>query len=367
MTTKPLGIGLIGCGIISEIYLKRCRTFPQLELRAVADIMPAAAQAKAEAYDVAAMTPEELLARDDVDIVLNLTVPAVHVEVGLAAIAAGKHVYSEKPFGSSVAEAKKLMDAAAAAGLRVGCAPDTFLGGSHQAARAILDGGAIGHPVAGTATLMLAGHERWHPNPDFYYSQPGGGPVMDMAPYYLSTMINFLGSVKRVSAMGAQPQKTRVIATGPRAGESVPVEVLTHVAGVMEFENGAIVQIVSSFDVIGHRHTPLEIYGSEGSMIIPDPNRYDGVIEVLKDGEWSEQPVGHAHGDDDYRGIGLADMAEAIVEGRPHRASGEFALHVQEVIEALIGSAESGTRVDIDSRCERPAPIAAGGALGDLN
>ncbi|MGR3662386.1 MAG: Gfo/Idh/MocA family protein [Paracoccaceae bacterium] len=364
---KPLGIGLIGCGVISEIYLKRCQTFPQIEMRAVSDLMPAAAKAKAEANDVPAVTPEELLQRDDIDIVLNLTVPAAHVEIGLASIAAGKHVYSEKPFGSSVAEATKLIVAAKAAGLRVGCAPDTFLGGSHQAARAILDSGKIGHPVAGTATLMLAGHERWHPNPDFYYSLPGGGPVMDMAPYYLSTMINFLGPVKRVSAMGARPQDDRVIATGPRAGERVPVQVLTHVAGVMEFDSGAIVQIVTSFDVKGHRHSPLEIYGSEGSMIIPDPNRYGGDVELLEDGEWVAQPLDHAHGDDDYRGIGLADMAEAIVQGRPHRASGEFALHVQEVIEALIGSAESGDRVDLVTRCERPAPIAAGGALGVLS
>lgn len=363
---KPLGIGLIGCGVISGIYLQRCRTFPQIEMRAVSDLSPEAAKARGEEFDVPAVTPEQLLQREDVDIVLNLTVPAVHVEVGLAAIAAGKHVYSEKPFGSTVAEAQTLMDAASAAGLRVGCAPDTFLGGAHQSARDILDRGQIGQPLAGTATLMLAGHERWHPNPDFYYSHPGGGPVLDMAPYYVSTMVNCLGPVRRVSALGSRSRDSRVIATGPRAGQSVPVEVLTHVAGVMEFVSGALVQIVSSFDVLGHRHTPLEIYGTEGSMTIPDPNGYIGEVELFNDGEWQAQPVNHAYGDDNYRGIGLADMAEAIVTGRPHRASGEFALHVQDIMESLISSAEQGVAVELTTRCDRPAALKPGGSVGDL-
>lgn len=360
------GIGLIGCGVISGIYLQRCETFPQIEMRAVSDLAPEAAKARGDEFGLPAVTPEELLQREDVDIVLNLTIPAAHVEVGLAAVAAGKHVYSEKPFGSSVAEAQKLMAAAEAAGVRLGCAPDTFMGGSHQLARQLLDDGCIGRPVAGTATLMLAGHERWHPNPDFYYSHPGGGPVMDMSPYYISDLVNCIGPVRRVSAFGSKSRESREIETGPRAGESVPVEVLTHVAGVMEFESGAVVQIVSSFDVKGHRHTPLEIYGTDGSMTIPDPNRFDGTVELYVGGEWVPQPLAHAHGDDNYRGIGLADMADAISTGRDHRANAQFALHVQDIMESLILSAETGQTVLLSTRCERPAALPTGGALGEF-
>jgi predicted dehydrogenase len=368
MAELPLSIGVIGCGVISGIYLERAsRTFPQLEVRAVADRVAAAAEARGAEYGVPAMGPEELLARDDVDIVLNLTVPAAHVEVGLAAIAAGKHVYSEKPLAGSVAEARQLIDAAAAAGLRVGCAPDTFLGGGHQTARAVVDAGRIGTPLAGTAMLMLAGHERWHPNPDFYYSHPGGGPMLDMGPYYITAMVNLLGPVAQVSALASRSRDTRTIAKGARAGQTVPVEVSTHIAGVMAFESGALVQIATSFDVAAHRHLPLELYGTEGSLAIPDPNRFDGEVEVSDGAAWQAEPMRHGHGDDNYRGIGLADMAAAIAEGRPHRATGELAFHVLEVMEALIASADTGAAVEIHSRCERPAPMSAGRTAGDLS
>ena len=232
-----LGVGVVGCGVISEIYLKNSALFPQIEVRAVADVIPEAAAARASAFGVDATTPDQLLARDDIDIVLNLTIPAAHAEVGQNALAAGKHVYSEKPLAGSLEDARALAAAADAAGLRIGCAPDTFLGGAHQTARALVDAGRIGTPSAGTAILMLAGHERWHPNPDFYY-QPGGGPLLDMGPYYITAMVNLLGPVARVSALASRGSDTRTIATGPRAGQTVPVEVATHVAGVMEFEFG---------------------------------------------------------------------------------------------------------------------------------
>jgi predicted dehydrogenase len=360
----PLGVGVVGCGVISEIYLKNAALFPQIEVRGVADLVPEAAAARAEAFDVEAMTPEQLLARDDVDIVLNLTIPAAHAEVGHAAIAAGKHVYLEKPLAGSLADAKAMTEAADAAGLRIGCAPDTFLGGGHQTARALVDAGRIGTPSAGTAVLMLAGHERWHPNPDFYY-KPGGGPLLDMGPYYITAMVNLLGPVARVSALASRGRDTRTIATGPRAGQTVPVEVQTHVAGVMEFASGALVQIATSFEVRAHRHTPLELYGPEGSLLIPDPNRFDGTVELFET-EWTAQPMRHAHGDGNYRGLGLADMAAAIVEDRPHRASGALALHVLEIMEALLASAEGGRAVEITSTCERPAPLAAGGRTGEI-
>lgn len=361
---NPLGVGIIGCGFISEIYLKNARLFPQIDIRAVADLRADAAQARADQFGIDAATPEALLARDDIDIVLNLTIPAAHADVGLAAIAAGKHVFSEKPLTATLPEAHRLAEAATAAGLRLGCAPDTFLGGAHQTARALVDAGRIGRPTAGTAFMMAPGHEAWHPNPDFYYL-PGGGPLLDMGPYYITAMVHLLGPVARVSALASRGRDTRTIGTGPRAGETVPVKVDTHVAGVMEFASGALVQIVTSFEVKRHRHTPLELYGTEGTLVIPDPNRFDGTVELF-DGDWSVQPLTHAHGDDNYRGLGLADMAAAIAEGRPHRANGALGLHVLEVMEALLASSREGAAVDVSSTCERPEPLAPGGETGRI-
>lgn len=349
-----LGIGIIGCGVISDIYLKNARAFPQLDLRAVADLRPETAQQKAAAHGVEALSPADLLARDDIDVVLNLTVPAAHLEVGLAALAAGKHVYSEKPLAVSAADARKMADTAAGRGLRIGCAPDTFLGGAQQLVRALLDDGRIGTPVAGTATLMLPGHERWHPNPDFYYAGAGAGPLFDMGPYYITAMVNLLGPVRKVSAMASAARQSRVIATGPRQGQAVPVEAMTHVAGVLEFTCGALVQIVTSFDVRAHQHTPLELYGTEGSVLIPDPNRFDGSVSLFRQSEWQPQPATHAFGEGNHRGLGLAEMADAIIAGRPHRASGDLALHALDVIESLLVSAETGTARLVASTCARP-------------
>lgn len=354
----PLGIGIVGCGVISDIYLRNAARFAQLSLRAVADLRPEAAQAKARAHGIDALTPEALMARDDIDIVVNLTVPAAHLQVGLAALRAGKHVYSEKPLAVDGDEARQLADLAAARGLRVGCAPDTFLGGAHQTARALLDAGAIGRPVAGTATLMLAGHERWHPNPDFYYRGPGAGPLFDMGPYYITAMVNLLGPVARVAAMAARTHDTRTIATGPRADEMVAVEAQTHVAGVLEFASGALVQIVTSFDVRAHAHGPLELYGTGASLLIPDPNRFDGEVSLSGPEGWRAQPPTHAHGDGDQRGLGLADMAEAIARDRPHRAHGDLALHVLDVIETLLEAARTGRSLTLSTTCARPEAVA---------
>ncbi|MEE2953321.1 MAG: Gfo/Idh/MocA family oxidoreductase [Pseudomonadota bacterium] len=354
---RRLGIGVIGCGVISDVYCSNIPRFSNLALRAVADMRAEAARAKGEAHGVPAVSVDELLAREDVDIVLNLTVPQAHVEVGLAAIAAGKHVYSEKPLAGSVAEAQRLLEAAEKAGLRIGSAPDTFLGGAHQSARALLDEGRIGTPTAGTATLMLAGHERWHPNPDFYYAGPGAGPLMDMGPYYVTAMVHCLGPVARVFARGAKGRSERVIATGPRAGEAVPVETPTHITGILEFHSGALIQIATSFDVRAHLHTPLELYGTEGSLAIPDPNRFDGTVRLFES-EWRDQPTTHAFGDDNWRGLGLADMAAAISEKRPHRANGDLALHVLDVMESALRSVETGQMETLRTDCVRPEPMA---------
>ncbi len=358
MAELPLNVGVIGCGVISEIYLQNCATvFPQLRLCAVADLDPEAANRRGSAFGLPALSPAALLARDDIDIVLNLTVPAAHVAVGLAAIAAGKHVYSEKPLGVSVVEAKTLIEAADRAGLRVGCAPDTFLGGSHQTSRKLVDDGAIGRVVAGSATLMLSGHEVWHPNPDFYYSDPGGGPAMDMGPYYLTALVNLLGAIARVTAFASRSGATRTIAKGPRAGQKVPVEVYTHIAGALEFASGAIVQIATSFDVKGHGHSHLEIYGTDGSMLVPDPNRFDGEVLRLDGSDWTPIPNSFGSADGNYRGFGLADMADAIVTGRPNRASGALALHVLEAIEGLTRSAATGRAVQMETHCDRPTAL----------
>ncbi|TQS69924.1 Gfo/Idh/MocA family oxidoreductase [Rhodobacteraceae bacterium] len=365
-TSKPTGIGVIGCGVISDIYLRNIARFSQLALVGVADLDMEAARKRAHEHNTIALSPEALLAREDVEIVLNLTIPAAHVAVGLAALEAGKHVYSEKPMAGTVADARRLMDAAQARGLRLGCAPDTFLGGSHQTARALVDAGRIGTPTAGTATLMLPGHEAWHPNPDFYYAGAGAGPMMDMGPYYVTAMINLLGPVRRVTAFGARGRDTRVIATGPRAGQTIPVEVPTHITGVMEFAGGALVQIVTSFDVTAHRHSPLELYGTKGALVIPDPNRFDGEVALFEDG-WTPQPLSHAYGDDNYRALGLADMAQGLREGRPHRASGALGLHALEVMEAISASAQDGRVITLDTTCDRPAPLPPEGLPGGLS
>lgn len=351
------GIGIIGCGVISGIYLKNIARLPGLELRGVADQRPEAAQAASDAHGVPALSVDALLARDDIDIVVNLTIPAAHATVGRRVLDAGKHLYLEKPLSATFGEAHDLMERAEAKGLRVGSAPDTFMGGGHQAARALLDEGRIGRPIGGSATLMLPGHERWHPNPNFYYAAEGGGPLMDMGPYYLTALVNLLGPVAEVVALAARPRDVRIIGTGPRAGETVPVDVDTHISGSLRFGNGAIVQISMSFDVAAHWHAPIEIYGTEGSMKLPDPNRFDGEVE-LSDGE-CVAASSRGWGDDNWRGVGLSDMAAAIREARPHRADGTRALHVLEVIEALHASARERRATSIQTTCARPEPMPA--------
>lgn len=354
---RRVGIGLIGCGNISAAYLEASRAFPILDIRALGDLDPAAAAAKADAFGLRAAPIDEIFVDPEIEIILNLTVPKAHVEVGLRAISSGKHVYSEKPLAISVADGKRLIEAASARELRVGCAPDTFLGGAHQVARRVVDEGALGTPVGGTAFFMCPGHERWHPNPDFYY-ETGGGPVLDMAPYYLTDLVNLLGPIASVAGMTRMPRRSRVITSQPRAGTEIPVHVPTHAAGLLAFEDGAVVQIAMSFDVAGHRHPPIEIYGTEATLIVPDPNRFGGRVELLpKGGTWSEVPVDLPWADGNYRSIGLAEMAEAIVAERPHRASGELALHVLEAMEAIGQSSESRTQIELTTRARRPDPL----------
>ena len=268
---------------------------------------------------------------------------------------------------STLVEARKLVDAAGRNALRLGSAPDTFLGGSHQTARQCVDDGLIGRPVGGTAFFMCPGHERWHPNPGFYYLT-GGGPMLDMGPYYITDLVNLLGPVASVSGVATRTRDERVVTSEPLQGTRVPVEVATHVTGSLLFESGAAVSMTMSFDVARHRHAPIELYGEKGSLIVPDPNYFGGKVEVATASEdWREIPVEHAYADGNYRILGLADMAQAIRQGRPHRASGELAFHVLEVMEAFQTSSDLGAAVAIASRPERPAPMPARLKTGELD
>lgn len=357
--TRRVGVGIIGAGNISSQYLKAMRDFEVLEVKGLADMKPEVAEKRATEFGVTAMTVEALLADPGIEIVVNLTIPRAHVEVGLKAIAAGKHVYGEKPLGVNFAEGKRLVDAARAKGLRVGSAPDTFLGGSHQQARAVIDSGAIGQVVGGSAFFACPGHERWHPDPAFYYDI-GGGPVLDMGPYYITDLVNLLGPVARVQAMSATPQKERLIYSEPKKGQKMPVHVATHVTGTLAFKSGALIQVTLSFDVPAHQHLPFELYGTEASLIVPDPNWFGGEVKTRKptEKEWQPVEVTLPYTDANYRSLGVADMAHAILSGRPHRASGDLALHVLEVMEAFEIASREGRIVDIRTPVERPAPIA---------
>ena len=355
---RRMGIGIIGCGNISGAYLKAARSFPVLDIRAVADLRPEVAAARAAEYGLVAKSIGALLADPEIGLVINLTIPRAHVDVGLRVLAAGKHVYSEKPLGVEFAEGRRLLEAARAAGLRVGSAPDTFLGGAHQTARQLVDAGTIGQPIGGTAFFMCPGHESWHPDPAFYYDF-GGGPMLDMGPYYITDLVNLLGPVAQVSGMTSMARRERVITSAPKKGQVMPVKVPTHVAGTLRFANGAIVQIAMSFDVAGHNHTPLEIYGTEASLLVPDPNNFGGEVKVKRPGgEWVDEPVTLPYADGNYRSLGVADMAHAILANRPHRASGDLALHVLEVMEAFATAAREERIVDITTTVDRPAPIA---------
>lgn len=364
---ESIAIGIIGCGVISDAYLKAASQFPVIKIVACADINPDAASKKASEYGIKALTVDEILADPKIDIILNLTTPQFHVEVGVKSLNAGKHVYSEKPLAVTVAEASQLVNLAKAKNLRVGCAPDTFLGGAHQTARKILDSGQIGEIVAGTAFLMLPGHEAWHPNPDFYY-QMGGGPLFDMGPYYLTSLINMIGPVSSVTAMSKRSFNTRTIQSGERQGNEFPVDVDTHISAILRFKNDAIVTLTTSFDVQKHSHSPIELYGTSGSMLVSDPNMFDGTIKTSDhNGDWCDVDQTHIYGDGDYRILGLADMAQAILSERKHRASLELSLHVLETMEAIMTSAEQKKEIMTKYQCDKPQALPDNLPFGQLD
>jgi predicted dehydrogenase len=361
-------VGVVGCGKIFGAYAGGCGGFNTIKVTACADMNRPTAEAKAKEFNVPRVcSVEELVNDPEIKIVVNLTIPKAHAEINLAAIRAGKHAYTEKPFALNPSESQQVLAAAKQAGVRVGSAPDTFLGGGIQTCRKLIDDGAIGKPVAATAFMVGRGHESWHPSPEFYY-KPGGGPMLDMGPYYLTALVNLLGPVRRVTGSTAITFPERTITSEPLKGAIIKVEVPTHYAGVMDFANGAIGTIIMSFDVRGGHSLPrLEVYGTEGTLSVPDPNTFRGPVKLRRAGEteWTEIPL--THSDKVGRGIGVADMACAMQSGRAHRASGELAHHVLEVMCAFEEASALGRHVNIVSKCERPAALPVGLKEGELD
>ncbi len=366
--SAPVTVGVIGCGNISSTYFKACREFPILDLVACADQVPERAAARAAEFGIPrACTVRDLLADPEIEIVVNLTIPRAHAEVALAAIAAGKAVYNEKPLALDGEQGRRILEAAQARGVRVACAPDTFLGGGLQTCRKLLDEGAIGEPIGAAAFMLNHGHEGWHPDPDFYY-QPGGGPMFDMGPYYLTALVSLLGPAARVTGSASISFPERVISSEPRRGERITVRVATHVAGIIDFASGAMGTITTSFDVWAAELPRIEIYGSEGTLSLPDPNGFGGPVRLWRreTRAWQEAPLTHGYTGNN-RGLGVADMAQALRSGRPHRASGELAYHVLDIMEALHDASREGRHVVLTSTCSRPAALPVGLREGEID
>jgi predicted dehydrogenase len=363
-------VGVIGCGAISGAYLDMARKFPVVRITAVADLDPGRAAAAVEKHGVGrGVTVEQLLAADEVDVVLNLTVPKAHVPVALAALNAGKHTYCEKPLGIDREQGRSVIELAAKKNLLVGCAPDTFLGAGLQTARAVIDAGGIGRPVAASAFMQCRGHESWHPSPEFYY-EAGGGPMFDMGPYYLTALLNLLGPAKRVTGLASIAIPDRTITSQPKHGKKIHVETADHIAGVIEFANGAIANVVQSFAVIDggyDQQHPIIINGTEGVLYVPDPNGFDGSVLVRRPGEKEPTvvspkfPVGYG------RSIGLADLAVSLSNRRPPRAGGEQAFAVLDLMQAFLDSSATGRAIDVSAPYRRPAPLPAGSVFGQLD
>jgi predicted dehydrogenase len=364
-----MGIGIIGCGNISSAYLRLAPLFKGLQVRGVADLNRAAAQAQAAAFGTKAYSVAALLARDDIDVVINLTIPAAHYAVTRRILLAGKHAYSEKPLVLTLDQGEKLRALAEARGLHVGCAPDTFLGAAHQQAREIIDSGAIGQITTGNAAIQGHGPESWHPNPGFFYL-PGAGPIMDMGPYYIANLIHLLGPVARVGALTNSATPTRVIGSGDLQGQEVPVKTPSNIQALLEFHSGATIAFSASWDVWHHKRNHFELYGTKGTLYVPDPNFFGGALQMAgMDGEVQDvEPWPHpfgvindvSHQGDplaNYRTAGLADMVDAIATGRDHRCSLARTLHGVDVMTSILKSGRTGRFVTLTTTCTRPAAL----------
>lgn len=354
-----LNIGIIGCGVISSIYMKNITEFDHLSLLACADLDQEKARSQAEKYGIPkACTVEELLADPEIDLVINLTLPKVHAKVALQILEAGKHVYGEKPLAISLDEAQHVLDKANEKGLLVGNAPDTFLGAGIQTALQLIEKDEIGVPIGASAFVIGRGHEHWHPNPSFYYEE-GGGPMFDMGPYYLTALIALLGPINRLSGTARISYPERTILSEPHAGDKITVATPTHISGTIDFASGAIGTLTTSFDAFGGSSLPpIEIYGSEGTLLVPDPNDFAGAVRLRKkdEKEFTDIPL-LPNFQDNSRGVGVADMAHAILNGDAHRASGNLAFHVLEAMHGFHDSSEKGIFYEMKSTCEKPAPF----------
>jgi predicted dehydrogenase len=371
---RELGVGIVGCGVISSVYMLNMPMFRGIELRACADLRTDAAAAQATKFGIESTDIDTLMKRDDIDIIVNLTVPNAHFSVSHAALTAGKHVFGEKPLTVSLEDGRRLLAEADARGLAIGCAPDTFLGAGGRLARRFIDEGRVGKILTGSAFLLSHGMEHWHPDPEFFF-KPGGGPILDLGPYYIGALVNLLGPVRRVQAQASMGFAERVVtAKGPREGHKIAVETPTTVMALLDFADGAQVTLAMSWDVWKHGHPAIELYGTEGSMRVPDPNFFGGKVEfTIRDGDWqSEDSSAMCFGKPNwrspswptlrpmqanYRCLGLAELARSVTEGTVHRSNGRLAIHVLEVMHAILKAAETHAIIDIDTQIERPPAL----------
>jgi predicted dehydrogenase len=344
----PVGVAVVGCGTISDEYLRNLSSFPDLRVLFCADLDLKRAKGQAAKYGVAASgRVPEALDHPGVELVVNLTVPAAHAEVAAAAIAAGKHVWNEKPLTTDPAAGRALVERGRRAGVRVGCAPDTILGAGLQTAGRLIQAGAIGTPQTGLALMQSPGPERWHPSPEFLF-QPGAGPLFDLGPYYLSALASVFGPAARVVAVGRQAAASRLIGSGPKAGTEFTVSVPTHIGTLVEYDGGGAASLLLSFDSPLSRQGFIEITGTEGTMAVPDPNRFDGQVRIHRR-EGDAWEVIKGAGASAGRGLGVLDMARAVRGGGPHRATGEMALHILDTMVAIERSIASASFEPVDS------------------
>ena len=359
-------VGIIGCGNISETYFECQNLFNNFNVVACADINIEAAKKSAEKYNVNAFSVDDILSNEDVDLIINLTIPAAHKEIIMKSLKAGKHCFSEKPLAMSFSEGLEISDLANSKNLYVGCAPDTFLGAAGQKARSLIEDNAIGNVVLGTFNLMSHGMEHWHPNPDFFF-KPGAGPVFDVGVYYITQLVNLIGPIKSISSLSGTATPERIITSEPRNGEKIKVETPTTLMGTLEFHNNAKIQFFCSWDVWKHKHSTIELYGLEGSMIVPDPNFFSGDILIShKEEDWQiinndKMLLGIPNKTDNngskianYRGIGLSDMIDAIHNQRQSRCSLDLAVHVLEAMEGIIKSSEDRVIYNMKTKPSQP-------------
>lgn len=342
-------VGVIGCGIIAKAYAEGAVAFDSFSVEACADSDTERAEALAAGHGLEVMSVEGLISSPEIDVILNLTPPTVHAAVVGGALEAGKHVYTEKPLTTSLPIARELVASADRLGLRIGCAPDTFLSSAYEAARALIQRGDIGEPLGATATMLVGGPDNWHPNADFFY-RAGGGPMLDLAPYYLTAIASLLGPFASAAGFATTPTPERTLGVGPRKGEKFTVDVPTHVAAALRLESGALATLTVSFESRGRYDSRMTVHGTEGALSLPDANQFDGDLAVFNGaGEWEAVPYA-SRGAQETRGYGLHEMLEAVREKRPHRASGELGLHVLETATAVLRSAEEGRTIDVVSR-----------------